>query len=299
MAVKRLVLLGLLLIVVASFTSPVQGSFAAPGSLHGDPGDLGQLVRTCLFSTREALAAGDEAVATSSFSDCATSISALAGSFATDPDVASEIQTSVNAATNAVANNDEIAFAIAKGEIWTAVLHGSYAEAVAAATAGRPDDAAAWLMLREFRPTTKFARPDVNATLAVQSLRDGEMSPDDAAATIRADLLDTYQYQLSEQLAVLQDTTTAEFPLVQLEACGRAVGYWSILADSYEQQMGAERRTASDTAMQELEADVRKSDSAALATAVTRVTGIMQSFRAAPLSPSEQSRRAGQLVRYL
>lgn len=295
---KRQASLLFVVMFLVQLGSPV-GGVAAPAGLDVEPGELGQQVRSCLFSVQEALAAGDQAGAASAFAPCPQRVSRLSAAFSADPRLAAEIQASLASATDGIAGNDEAVFAFAKGRIWTMLLRGAYAEAIAAVTANRPDDAASWLMLREFRPTTKFARPNADATLAVRSIRAGEMSPDDAVATIQADLLDTYQSQLSAELAVLQDSTTADYSVLRFEAGGLASGYWSILADSYERQMGADKRAEADQAVQQMETAVRQSDPDAVASAVTSVSTIAKSFRAAPLSEEEQSRRAGQLLRYL
>ena len=117
-----------------------------------------------------------------------------------DETAAAALRASLAAASDAVAANDPAALAVAQGQIRAIMARGAYAETVAAAAAGDAESAAAWLLLREFRATTRYDRPNADATLALQDLRQGAITPEQAVETIRADLLDTYQARLEATL---------------------------------------------------------------------------------------------------
>ena len=57
-----------------------------------------------------------------------------------------------------------------------------------------------WLLIRDFRQATRFTRPGVDATTALDELESGDLSPADAVTQIRKDLLDAYQARLVEYL---------------------------------------------------------------------------------------------------
>ncbi len=73
----------------------------------------------------------------------------------------------------------------------------------------RGDVAAArsWLLVREFRPPTRFTRAAADATLALDRLASGGVSARDAAAAVRTDLLDTYDGRLRASLASVREAT--------------------------------------------------------------------------------------------
>lgn len=262
------------------------------------PGPRGQAIRARLDDAQNALAAGDVAGAEAAVRDIGGDLDALADAFVTDPAAANELRTAHSEGTSAAAGNDPVALAAASGAIWTTMLRGAYAETIAAASEGRAVDASAWLLLREFRPTTKFERPNANATLALRDLAGGAMTPDEAVLEIRADLLDTYQAQFTSGLADVRAAGDQRYAVVQAEAVALAAGYWQILEPAYRDQVGAAAVDV-DGALVRLEGEARAGDIAAVASTVAELTAVDRSFRAAPLSEAEQARRAGQLVRYL
>jgi high-affinity iron transporter len=286
------------LVVVSAAVMNVPGGVSAQ-SKSMSPATAAQDACSALFSAQQALLAGDSAGASQAVEDARAAAEPIIASFTADPTAGVDIQAALDAAATAVGEGDGVALAIARAAMWTAVLRGSYAETMKAVSAGQADQAGSWLLLRDFRPTTRFSRPGIDSTLAIRTLAAGELSPADAAATVNADLLDTFQGQVDASLSAIDSAIDDEFRLSQAEAAGMAQGYWTILADSYEKQRGPGARHQADAAFAELTAAVQAGDSARTSAARAGVDAVMQGFRAAPLSEEEQARRGGQLLRFL
>ena len=151
--------------------------------------------------------------------------------------------------------------------------------------------------MREFRQATRFSRPDADATLAVARLEAGEVAAGYAFDAVRADLLDTYQARLNEALSDLPAADAQGFASRRAEAAGLAEGYFAILAPAYEEQRGLEAAATARLSFARLRADAVAG--LALEPALAGVQTAIEGFRAAPLSPDDQVRRAGQMLRFL
>ena len=155
-----------------------------------------------------------------------------------------------------------------------------------------------WVPVREFRIATRFARPNVGATLAVEGLIADNISPEEALLSVRADVLDTYQARMTESMRDLITADAHGFSTRRAELAALAEGYFLILSPAYLEQRGnvllANAQTAfSDLCVTAMEKPELLDEKLAI------VEGTLNNFRAAPLSPKEQSRRAGQLLRFL
>ena len=188
-------------------------------------------------------------------------------------------------------------FAAARAQVWTAILNGSYSIVEGAIRNNNVDTAQDWLSVREFRTATRFSRPNADATLALQKLAAQSISADDALQFLRADLFDTYQARLNESLRNLESADQNDFDIRCAELAALAAGYFDILASAYAEQRGTQ---ASDEMRRLfLELQTAAISGAGIQSTLSSVYAALENFRAAPLSPSEQSRRAGQLLRYL
>jgi high-affinity iron transporter len=225
--------------------------------------------------------------------------SGLSGWFAkSDPDAHSRILSAFESLTESVANNDVVSFAAARAQVWTGILAGGYSIVETAIQHGDGSTAQIWLPVREFRIATRFSRPNVGATLAVEGLIAGTISAEDALQSVRADVLDTYQARMIESL---RDLTTADsngFASRRAELAALAEGYFFILSPAYLEQRGGADLMNAQTAFAELRV-VASDNPELLNEQLAAVEASLNNFRAAPLSPAEQSRRAGQLLRFL
>jgi len=199
----------------------------------------------------------------------------------------------------AVAADDDLALAAARGDLRGALYRGSYAVTLAAVRAGDAQTAAAWLKLREFRTATRFTRPGVDATRAVRDLARGETTPPEAALIVEKDLLDAYQARLREHLADADAAGEKGNDARRGEAAAHAAGSFAILADRYEEERGAQERARATEAFARLRAAAIAADDDAYAAARADVDAALEGFTAAPFTPEEAARRAQQLTRFL
>ena len=263
------------------------------------PGISGQAIRSGLFDAQAALLAGDPAQAAQGVAAAQAAADDLLPLFTADPSIAPGIEQDLAAAQTAVAANDAEGLAVASGRLWATLMRGAYAETLAAVAAGDAQAAASWLLLRDFRLTTRFDRPNADATVAVRQLADGTATPEQVAAIVQADLLDTYQARLEALLNEVATGTPGELTPTQAQAVGMVSGFWPLLAPALEEQQGAEVRAQADATFAAWEQAAQRGTADALAPLQADAATAVQSFRAAPLSEADRARRAGQLLRYL
>jgi high-affinity iron transporter len=266
------------------------------------PWDAAEQIRRALFEAQKALlldATGEAQTQVQTARDIFDhSLANILAAQAPD-EVYPLIQSQMQAAQQAAAPGDAAALALARGRIWAGLLLGSYQVALQAVGQNQPDAARPWLLLREYRASTRFSRPGADATLAVEALKTGDLTPQEATGRLKADLLDTYQARLNQELEAIEQAAQQKFSLRQAEAIGLVYGYWLILQPAYEEQVGAQTRRQADVAFDRLLALARDPDAAKLAPALADIRAIFRHFRAAPLSVEEQARRASQLLRFL
>jgi high-affinity iron transporter len=247
--------------------------------------------RLALSDAQAALVFGDRSEARSAVLRAGALLdSPLAGSSAERKEVARAIALAAAAA----ARGDEVALAAAGASAWTTALRVGAAEAVAAARRGEAGAAREWLLVREFRAPTRFTRAASDATLALDGLAAGRIAPAAAARSVRNDLLDTYDARLRSALAAAADADHVGFAVRRAEAAAQALGYWRIVRRAYASQRGA---AAMRQASQRF--DALAAPGGRFAAELRRAERALEGFRAAPLAPAEQLRRAGQLERFL
>ena len=173
------------------------------------------------------------------------------------------------------------------------------AVAVAVAERDEPARARAWLQIRDFRKATRFTRPGVDGTAAIQALAAGEIKPHEAVLQIEKDLLDAFQARLVTNLDEATQASERDFDGRFAETAAIAHGYWLALAPEFGEQRGADERRATDRDFARLAAAAARTDAAAFAAARRRVDADLTGFTAAPLTPDEQVNRYSQLERFL
>ena len=132
----------------------------------------------------------------------------------------------------------------------------------------------------------------------MEGFLEGTTSAADALQSLRADLLDTYQARLTEALHDLSTADANGFASRRAELAASAQGYFFILSPAYFEQRGSTALSNAQTAFADLR-DAAVHQPQSLNEKLTAVEHDLDNFRAAPLSPAEQSRRAGQLLRFL
>lgn len=265
------------------------------------PQNQAEQMRQLLFEAQSAVISGDEAQAAKFVQQAddlyQTSLAAVLQE--TSPATAAAIETALQAAAVAAGQGDGLALSAARAQVWGAVLGGAMDVTLNAIQSGDESMAQSWLLLREFRPSTKFSRPGADATLTMRNWADGEAEALDAQATVRIDLLDTYQARLNVALGNADQANARKFSLRRVEEAALAEGYFAILAEAYGEQRGETALADAQAAFAQFTQAALGSDETAYQNARAQVDTVLQSFRAAPLSEAEQARRAGQLLRFV
>ncbi|HZM22289.1 MAG TPA: FTR1 family protein [Anaerolineales bacterium] len=283
--------------LIATFAASnfLEVAFAAPVS----PAQTAESIRASLVQAQLSLTS-DPKVSTALVLDAEstyqTGLSARISM--SNPDAHLRILSAFESLTTSASRGDATAFAAARAQIWTGILAGSYAIVEDAIQNGDGLTAQTWLPLREFRTATRFSRPNVGATVAVESFVSGDISAADVLLSVQADVLDTYQARMTESLHDLTTADTNGFSSRRAELAALAEGYFFILSPAYLEQ----RSTVSLSNVQRAFSDLRTSavkNPQLLRDKLLTVEDALDNFRAAPLSPAEQSRRAGQLLRFL
>ncbi|MCB9136990.1 MAG: FTR1 family protein [Caldilineaceae bacterium] len=262
------------------------------------PWAMADALDDALFAAQRAGLTGDAQAAARAVADASATLDALLDAY---PDFPADAAAHARGALETAAQGGN-ALAAAKGELHTALLHGSYELTRSAIAAGDLEAARQWLLVRDFRPATKFDRPGADATLALEELAAGQISPADAQERVRADLLDTYQANLFRSLGNAQDPSL--LPARRSEEAGMAEGYWQILAPAFAEQAGegiAAEVSAQFDALTAaaIENEVSNENNAAVDQHAGAILAEIRNFRAAPLTHAELTRRTGQLLRYL
>ncbi len=282
--------LGLLLLALSMLlAAPV----AAQGDAPTPPWAAADAVRDALFAAQAALLGNDPAAAADQ-----VAVAIAAAPEGLPPNAAALLDTALDEAATAARAGDGNALAGARGLAQGAIYWGAYLSARAAVETGDADAAGRWLLVRDFRTSTRFSRPDADATLALRALAGGATAGAmaTALAQLDADLLDTYQARLGEHLATAANPSTLSTR--RAEAAGLAAATWRILAPAYTAQTAADP-AGMTAAFDGLLPALLSGDETAVATTAARLVDTLATFRAAPLSPDDQARRAGQLLRYL
>ncbi len=282
-ALAAVVAAGIVLAAAAS-------ALAAPESPWRSASD----VQLALSDAQAALVLGDVAVARERVEDARNGVGIVLASQRRELRAA---RSALAHAQRAVAEGDEVALAASRSAVWTTVLGVSFREAGRAAARGDAAASRRWLLVREFRPPTRFSRAAADATVALDELAAGDATPRAAAASVRRDLLDTYDARLRSALSGLREADELGYGTTRAEMGALALGYWPLLASVYRAQHGAEAASTLTRSLERIaEASARGSVPKG---ALARVESALAGFRAAPLSDEELARRAGQLERFL
>lgn len=292
---RILTTIGLLALwLLANLAPPIKGQTLAPW-------EAAEQIRQALFEAQKALLLDNSVEAQTQVQTAQAvfdnSLSALLAAPA--PDTHTFIQNQLTAAPQTVDDDDAVGLALIRGQVWAGLLWGSYLITLQATAENRPDVARPWLLLRDYRESTRFSRPGADATMAIEALKSGALSPPEATARLKADLLDTYQARLNQELAAIEQAAQQKFAVRQAESVGLVYGYWLILQPAYEEQVGAPARQQTDKAFDDLLVLAHSQEPARLNPALADIRNLLRHFRAAPLSVEEQVRRASQLLRFL
>ena len=211
-----------------------------------------------------------------------------------DPSAGSSAVRLRGAAAAVASERSGVDLAVESATARAAALAGAYATVLAATRAGDLDRAREWLLVREFKPVTRFAHPSAAASVAIASLADGVVPRARAVRSIRGDLLDTYEALLRRPSPTPATRSVPGSPRRRRARRRRLAGYWWILRDAF--MASAERRC--DAARSRLRAPRRRrpdGEPAATARGGSDDRGRPARVPRGAVSAPEQARRAGQL----
>ena len=217
----------------------------------------------------------------------------------TDPRAAADARAALARAATALAGGDETGLAAARGSLVAALRRGAYAATLEAVEASDVATARRWILVRDFRQATRYTRPGVDATAALDALEAGEIAPGAAALQVRKDLLDAYQARLGDYLAEAEREAERGFGPALAESAALVRGYWLILAEEYLEQRGGPAEREADRAFVDLVDAAGDADPGRFAAATQAVEKRLDGFTAAPFTAEEQARRAAQLTRFV
>jgi high-affinity iron transporter len=279
------------LTAVAAAGIALAASAAAGATSHwASAGD----VQLALSDAQAALVLGDPAAAATELAKARRAADRL---LAGDGRALHEARRALAQGAAAIARGDEAGLAAAKSSVWTAVLRIGLREATRAAARGDVAGARSWLLVREFRPPTRFSRASADATVALDGLAAGTVTPRAAAAAVGRDLLDTYDSRLRTALAGLHEAHELGFEGTRSEMGALALGYWALLEPVYRARTSPAAAARLRGAFERVA--VAASEGELASAPLARIERELAGFRAAPLSRDELMRRAGQLERFL
>jgi high-affinity iron transporter len=216
-----------------------------------------------------------------------------------DPAALRVARGALDRAEAALRARDEVELAAARGRIVAAIREGSYAVTLDAVGHGELPTARSWILVRDFREATRFTRPGVDATAALDALAAGELAGPAARTQVKKDLLDAYQARLGDYLAEAEREAERGFRPALAESAALVRGYWLILEREYRRQGEATEHRIAAARFRELEDAALASDPARFSRAVDGVRDSLDGFTAAPFTAEEEARRAAQLTRFL
>lgn len=216
-----------------------------------------------------------------------------------------EFSTEINAAiladfaqaSDALEKGDAVSFARLRSQLWTTLLNAGVLAVDANLVAGNAKEAQQWLAIREFRYATRSSRPTADAIVTINRLEKGRANIEEARLAVRSDLFDTYQARMIDALREAIEAEGKSFSVRRAELLGLAQGYFAILAPAYRGQKGEQSAAEMTQRFQSLVTATSQPE--ALSQQISALVDDFSNFRAAPLSASDQVRRAGQLLRFL
>jgi high-affinity iron transporter len=267
---------------------------AAAASAAPEPWRAAGHARLSLSDAEAAYVLGDADAARSELAEARGAVAAVLAGRPRDLRAARAALADVELAATA---RGERELAVVRASVWTTILRAALDEALRATRRGDVSAARGWLLVREFRPPTRFSRPAADATRALDALDTGALSARAAAIAVRTDLLDTYDARLRAAVTGVREAERVGFAATRAEMGTLALGYWHIVAPGYRAQRGGAATRRAEAALVRLARAAE--DGTALAEPLAHAERALEGFRAAPLSPEELARRAGQLERFL
>ncbi|MEM7331138.1 MAG: FTR1 family protein [Chloroflexota bacterium] len=226
----------LVCLVLLAFFSIAKGQETPVWDTAESMRELGLSAQTALFRSEPDL--DQIAVDLQAMSDLYTN--ALQSNIAAAaPAVDEAIILAISEAQVAGAAGDAPGLALARGQMWAHLLHGSYRVTLSALDDGETETAVEWLRLREYRRSTIVNLVNSPADAVMQQVLRETVSPTDAKLIVDSDLRDTTFFRLREALNELDEAIESQFATRSSEWVGKAQGYFALLEEDYISKQGA------------------------------------------------------------
>jgi high-affinity iron transporter len=186
---------------------------------------------------------------------------------------------------------DGAMLAYERSYLWTLMLRGSREVVKAAIQRDDKPTARAWLLLREYRTTTRYMRPDANGTLALQAYLAGTRTSEETIAVVDVDLLDAYQTLMIEAMADAESARGHNFATKIAEQTGLVVGYFEILQHEFIEDRGQDALTQIQQITDALKAAALVNDGEKFDASLAQFRAGVRTFQAAPLPGAELALR--------
>jgi high-affinity iron transporter len=260
-----------------------------------DPWSAGGQIRDELFAAQKAILANKPDVATQHIQTAQQVYqTALEPAIkVAAPDIDTQILQTFGQLLSSALEGTRLSYT--RSYLWAMLLRGSREVVLAAVRRDDKNTARTWLLLREYRTSTRYMRPDADATLALQSFLDGKTGADTTVKSIDLDLLDGYQTLMIEAMADAEAARTNNFTTKVAEQAGLIVGYFEIL----QAEFTAERGQDAFAQVQKYAASLRSAsianDGPRFDTTLAQFRSSLRTFQAAPLPGPELALRIQQV----
>ena len=283
------------LIFLFLLVAPVSGQDIPVWETAESMRDLGLGAQTALFRTDPDL--------TQVSADLQTMADLYANSLQSDiaavaPDVDQAISTAIADAQTAGAAGDGASLALARGQMWTYLLHGSYLVTLDALENDDPETAVEWLRLREYRRSTIVNAVSSPADAVMQQVLRETVTPADAKLIVDSDLRDTTFFRLREALNELDEAIASQFSTRSAEWIGKAQGYFALLEDDFVSKQGADATTELWTAFDKAAQAAVTEDWETLSEQTAQVRAGLTSYQPIAFTEEQLAERAQLLYLY-
>ncbi len=202
-------------------------------------------------------------------------------------------------AQTALENEDAIAFASARGRIWTAILWVSHDVVQSALLSDDIATAQAWLPLRAYRQATSVTIVESAAARVLRDTETGDFSAEEASIIVGNDLRDAYYFRLRDALAELEIASTENYTTRAAEWAGQARGYFSILVSDFSDKLTSTSASEVSQALNQLEEAVLSEDWLAVQSGLATVRNLLADYQPVELSPELIAERGRLLYLFL
>lgn len=210
-----------------------------------------------------------------------------------------DLRNDLDAARAAAEDRDPIALAAAQGRSFSGLRDVSFRATVALTEADRVDGAKSWLLVRDFRPSTRFSKLTVEAADALNGLESGDSTPAESSAIVKKDLLDTYQARVNIGLEGAAKAGERKFFAQFANLTALSAGYWQIIRDRYVEDRGESEAKAADRDFEEIARAGLTGDVGLFERASREAVVKLEGFVASPLTLDDKVRRANQFTRFI